>query len=74
MFDRFRTRYLDLLGSIYIYNEHRGYTSIDRVLEAVRSRTPEDRDFIAATAPAAISTGSSRSCSAAASTSSTPTG
>jgi hypothetical protein len=44
----FRTRYLDLLGSIYIYNEHRGYTSIDRILEAVRARTPDDRDFIAA--------------------------
>jgi len=44
----FRNRYLDLLGSIYIYNEHRGYTSIDRVLEAVRARTPEDTDFIAA--------------------------
>ncbi len=25
----FRDRYLDLLGSIYIYNEHRGYTAID---------------------------------------------
>jgi hypothetical protein len=48
MFARFRTRYLDLLGSIYIYNEHRGYTSIDRVLEAVRSRMPEDKAFIAA--------------------------
>src|SRR4051812_12358383 len=48
MFAWFRTRYLDLLGSIYIYNEHRGYTSIDRVLEAVRSRMPEDSDFIAA--------------------------
>ena len=34
----FRDRYLDLLGSIYIYNEHRGYTAIDRVLEAVRAR------------------------------------
>lgn len=44
----FRTRYLDLLGSIYIYNEHRGYTAIDRVLEAVRARTPEDRELIAA--------------------------
>jgi hypothetical protein len=22
-----RNRYLDLLGSIYIYNEHRGYTA-----------------------------------------------
>ena len=48
MFAWFRRRYLDLLGSIYIYNEHRGYTSIDRILEAVRSRHPEDKDFIAA--------------------------
>lgn len=48
MFAWFRRRYLDLLGSIYIYNEHRGYTSIDRILEAVRSRTPEDSEFIAA--------------------------
>jgi hypothetical protein len=46
MFAWFRRRYLDLLGSIYIYNEHRGYTSIDRVLEAVRSRCPDDTDFI----------------------------
>jgi len=44
----FRRRYLDLLGSIYIYNEHRGYTSIDRILEAVRGRHPEQADFIAA--------------------------
>jgi len=44
----FRRRYLDLLGSIYIYNEHRGYTSIDRILDAVRSRHPEESDFIAA--------------------------
>jgi hypothetical protein len=44
----FRRRYLDLLGSIYIYNEHRGYTSIDRVLEAVRARAPDDQALIAA--------------------------
>ncbi|MEI9851370.1 MAG: ferritin-like domain-containing protein [Sphingomonas sp.] len=44
----FRSRYLDLLGSIYIYNEHRGYTSIDRVLEAVRARAPGDHALIAA--------------------------
>jgi hypothetical protein len=43
-----RRRYLDLLGSIYIYNEHRGYTAIDRVLSAVRSRFPHDHAFIAA--------------------------
>jgi MoxR-like ATPase len=44
-FDR---RYLDLLGSIYIYNEHRGYTALDRVLVAVRFRFPDDHAFIAA--------------------------
>ena len=43
----FRDRYLDLLGSIYIYNEHRGYTALDRVLEAVRARSPDDTAFIA---------------------------
>lgn len=40
-------RYLDILGSIYIYNEHRGYTSIDRVLAAVQSRYPHEAAFIA---------------------------
>src|SRR6478735_12004436 len=44
----FARRYLDLLGSIYIYNEHRGYTAIDRVLEAVRARSPDDHALIAA--------------------------
>lgn len=47
MFAAFRRRYLDLLGSIYIYNEHRGYTSIDRVLAAVRARAPDDHQLIA---------------------------
>ena len=44
----FSRRYLDLLGSIYIYNEHRGYTALDRVLEAVRARSPDDHALIAA--------------------------
>jgi hypothetical protein len=39
-------RYLDVLGSIYVYNEHRGYTAIDRVLDAVRARWPDDRRLI----------------------------
>jgi hypothetical protein len=43
----FEQRYLDLLGSIYIYNEHRGYTAIDGVIEAVRTRWPDDAAFIA---------------------------
>ena len=42
----FRRRYLDLLGSIYIYNEHRGYTAIDDLLAAVKARWPEDRELI----------------------------
>jgi len=42
----YRQRYLDLLGSIYIYNEHRGYTAIDRVLEAIRTRWPNDHALI----------------------------
>ena len=43
----FRQRYLDLLGSIYLYNEHRGYTAIDRLLAAVRMRWPDDHRLIA---------------------------
>ena len=41
----FRERYLDVVGSIYIYNEFRGYTSLDRVLAAVRERCPDDQGF-----------------------------
>ena len=47
-FAAFRARFLDVLASIYIYNEHRGYTSLDRVLEAVRARCPDEPEFIAA--------------------------
>ena len=43
----YRQRYLDLLASIYIYNEHRGYTAIDRVLEAISARWPDDHALIA---------------------------
>lgn len=48
MRDAARRRYLDVLASIYIYNEHRGYTSIDRVLAAVRGRYPGETGFITA--------------------------
>lgn len=43
----FRDRYLEVLASVYIYNEHRGYTALDRVLEAVRACHPDDHAFIA---------------------------
>jgi rubrerythrin len=46
MGNAFRDRYLDLLCSIYIYNEHRGYTAIDRMLWAIRSSWPDDRKLI----------------------------
>lgn len=48
MIERLKRRYLDVLGSIYLYNEHRGYTAIDRVIEAVRARYPGDTALIAA--------------------------
>jgi len=41
-------RYLDVLASVYIYNEHRGYTALDRVLAAVERRCADDQAFIAA--------------------------
>jgi hypothetical protein len=47
MLTALRRRYLDVLASIYIYNEHRGYSSLDRVLEAVRAKYPGNREFIA---------------------------
>ncbi len=48
MFDQAQRRFLDILASIYIYNEHRGYSSIDRVLEAIRARHTAEKPFIAA--------------------------
>ncbi len=46
-FTSYRARFLDVLASIYLYNEYRGYTSLDRVLEAVRVRCADQPDFIA---------------------------
>jgi rubrerythrin len=42
MFDWYRRRWLDLVASIYLYNEHRGYTAIDRVLTAMRAAMSDD--------------------------------
>ncbi len=47
LIETFRQRYIDVLASVYIYNEHRGYTSLDRVLEAVYARCPDNKGFIA---------------------------
>ena len=47
MFAWYHRRWIDLVTAIYIYNEHRGYTALDRVLAAVRMRSPGDAAFIA---------------------------
>jgi hypothetical protein len=44
---KLKRRYLDVLASVYIYNEYRGYTSLDRVLTAVRACYPDNVRFIA---------------------------
>ena len=43
----FRQRWLELVASIYLYNEHRGYTALDRILAAVRTRFPNETLFSA---------------------------
>jgi hypothetical protein len=47
MMSRFHRRWLDVVTAIYIYNEHRGYTALDKVLYAVRKHFPDDRRMIA---------------------------
>lgn len=44
----YRRRFLDVLGSIYLYNEHRGYTAIDRLAAAVKARWPDDVELLEA--------------------------
>ena len=43
----FRRRWIDVVTAIYVYNEHRGYTALDRVWLAVRRHFPEDQRLIA---------------------------
>lgn len=40
-------RFLDLLCSVYIYNEHRGYTGLDRILAAIRETHAKGDPFVA---------------------------
>ena len=47
MLSWFSRRWLDVVTAIYIYNEHRGYTALDRVLCAVRRHFPDDQRLIA---------------------------
>ena len=47
MLRRYRRRWLDLVVSIYVYNEHRGYTALDDLLAAVRADGRIDAAFVA---------------------------
>jgi len=47
MLSWFARRWLDIVTAIYIYNEHRGYTALDKVLAAVRKHFPDDERLIA---------------------------
>lgn len=47
MWGHIRARYLELICSVYVYNEHRGYSGLDRILAAIRTKYPEDPAFIA---------------------------
>jgi hypothetical protein len=40
-------RFLDLLCSVYVYNEHRGYSGLDRILASIRETYPKGDSFIA---------------------------
>ena len=47
VFAWYRRRWLDVVASIYVYNEHRGYTALDEFLIALRAERPTDGAFIA---------------------------
>lgn len=43
----FAERFYDVAASIYLYNEYTGWQGLERLLEAVRRKLPEEREFIA---------------------------
>jgi hypothetical protein len=48
MFRKFLSRYSTVIASIYLYNEFRGYTELERLLAAIRQKFPEETEFILA--------------------------
>lgn len=47
MLSWFGRRWVDVVTAIYVYNEHRGYTALDKVMLAVRKHFPDDHRLIA---------------------------
>ncbi len=48
MFQRLLLRYYRVVASVYLYNEYRGYTELERLLAAVKHKFPEEAAFIEA--------------------------
>lgn len=44
----FSHRYVTVLASVYLYNEHRGYTELERLLGVLRVKYPSEHEFITA--------------------------
>ena len=42
------SRFYDVLASIYIYNEYTGYIELEKLLDAITIKFPEEKEFIAA--------------------------
>jgi hypothetical protein len=43
----FRDRFYDVVASVYLYNEYTGWQGLERLLEAVKLKMPQEREFIA---------------------------
>jgi hypothetical protein len=48
MFEKVLSRYYTVIASVYLYNEFRGYTELERLLAAVRQKFPQEMEFISA--------------------------
>jgi hypothetical protein len=42
----FRERFYHVVASVYLYNEYTGWQGLERLLEAVKTKMPEEREFI----------------------------
>jgi hypothetical protein len=42
----FPDRFYEVVASVYLYNEYTGWRGLERLLEAVKKKMPEEREFI----------------------------
>lgn len=48
MLKKLKTRFYDVLASIYLYNEYTGYVELEKLLDGVKKKFPGEKEFIAA--------------------------